>query len=68
MAKKNKAELKLGATVRLRAQSGEIIEGQVVHVWEEKSVQMVRVASGPLCITFRRVCWSMVKYVPVPID
>jgi hypothetical protein len=45
---KNKPELKLGATVRLRAQSGEIITGQVVHMWEEKSVPMVRVASGNL--------------------
>jgi hypothetical protein len=48
MAKKNKAELKLGASVRLRAQSGEIITGQIVHLWEEKSVPMVRVASGDL--------------------
>ena len=48
MTKKNKAEIKLGATVRLRAQSGEIIEGRVVHLWEEKSVPMVRVASGDL--------------------
>jgi hypothetical protein len=48
MAKKNKSEIKLGATVRLRAQSGEIITGQVVHMWEEKSVPMVRVASGDL--------------------
>jgi hypothetical protein len=48
MTKKNKSEIKLGATVRLKAQSGEIITGQVVHMWEEKSVQMVRVASGQL--------------------
>jgi len=48
MTKKNKPEIKLGATVRLRAQSGEIITGQVVHMWEGKSVQMVRVASGDL--------------------
>jgi hypothetical protein len=48
MSKKNKPELKLGATVRLKAQSGEIITGQVVHTWEEKSVPMVRVASGQL--------------------
>ena len=41
-------EIKLGATVCLRAQSGEIITGQVVHMWEEKSVPMVRVASGDL--------------------
>jgi hypothetical protein len=45
---KNKSEIKLGATVRLRAQSGEIITGQVVHMWEDKSVPMVRVASGDL--------------------
>jgi len=45
---KNKPEMKLGSTVRLRAQSGEIITGQVVHMWEEKSVPMVRVASGDL--------------------
>ena len=48
MAGKNKPEVKLGATVRLRAQSGEIVEGRVVHMWEEKSVPMVRVASGQL--------------------
>ena len=48
MTKKNKPEIKLGATVCLRAQSGEIIEGRVVHLWEEKSVPMVRVASGDL--------------------
>ncbi len=48
MAGKNKPEIKLGATVRLRAQSGEIIEGRVVHLWDEKSVPMVRVASVDL--------------------
>jgi hypothetical protein len=48
MTKKSKSEIKVGATVRLRAQSGEIITGQVVHMWEEKSVPMVRVASGDL--------------------
>jgi hypothetical protein len=48
MTKKSKAEIKLGATVRLRAQSGEIVEGRIVHLWEDKSVLMVRVASGDL--------------------
>jgi len=48
MTKKNKPEIKLGATVRLKAQSGGIVEGCVVHLWEEKSVPMVRVASGDL--------------------
>jgi len=48
MTKKSKSEIKLGATVHLKAQSGEIIEGRVVHLWEEKSVPMVRVASGDL--------------------
>jgi hypothetical protein len=48
MPKKIKSEIKLGATVRLKAQSGEIITGQVVHLWEEKSVPMVRVAAGDL--------------------
>jgi len=48
MTNKNKPEIKLGATVCLRAQSGEIITGQVVHLWEEKSVPMARVASGDL--------------------
>jgi hypothetical protein len=48
MTKKSKPEIKLGATARLRVHSGEIIEGQVVHIWEEKSVPMVRVASGDL--------------------
>jgi len=46
MTKKSKPEIKLGATVCLKAQSGEIIMGQVAHMWEEKSVPMVRVASG----------------------
>jgi len=46
--KKIKLEIKLGTTVRLRVHSGEIGEGRVVHKWEEKSVQMVRVASGDL--------------------
>jgi len=40
MTEKNKPEVK--------PQSGEIVEGRVVHVWEEKSVPMVRVASGDL--------------------
>ena len=40
--------MKLGTTVHLKAHSDEIITGQVVHRWEEKSVQMVRVASGDL--------------------
>jgi hypothetical protein len=48
MTKKSKPEIKLGATVRLRAQSGEIVEGHIVHLWEDKSVPMVRVASGDL--------------------
>jgi hypothetical protein len=48
MAKKSKPEIKLGATVRLRVHSGEIVEGRVVHMWAEKSVPMVRVASGDL--------------------
>jgi hypothetical protein len=43
-----KPEIKLGATVRLKTQSGEIIEGRGVHLWEEKSVPMVRVAAGDL--------------------
>jgi hypothetical protein len=48
MTKKDKPEIKLGATVHLKAQSGEIIEGRVVYLWEEKSVPIVRVASGDL--------------------
>ena len=48
MTKKDKPEIKLGATVHLRAQSGEIVEGRVVHMWEEKSVPMIRVSSGDL--------------------
>jgi hypothetical protein len=48
MAKQIKPEIKLGATVHRKAQSGEIITGQVVHTWEEQSVPMVRVASGDL--------------------
>jgi hypothetical protein len=48
MTKKSESEIELGATVHLRAQSSEIIEGRVVHLWEEKSVPMVRVASGNL--------------------
>jgi hypothetical protein len=48
MTKKSKPEIKSGATVRLRVHSGEIVEGQVVYLWEEKGVQLVRVASGDL--------------------
>jgi hypothetical protein len=48
MPKKKNSDLKVGATVRLRVHSGEIVTGQVVHTWEETSVQMVRVASGYL--------------------
>ena len=48
MTKKVKPEIKLGATVRLRVHSREIVEGRVVHLWEEKSVPMVRVAFGDL--------------------
>ena len=48
MTKKSKSEIKPGATVRVKAQSGEIVEGRVVYLWEEKSVPMVRVASGEL--------------------
>ena len=48
VGKKNKPEIKLGATVHLRVHSGEIVEGRVVHLWEDKSVLMVRVASGDL--------------------
>jgi hypothetical protein len=47
MTKKDKVEIKLGA-VRLRVHSGEIVEGRVVYLWEEKSVPMVRVSSGDL--------------------
>ena len=46
--KKIKPEIKLGATVRLRMHSGEIVTGQVVYLWEEKGVRLVRVASGDL--------------------
>jgi hypothetical protein len=48
MPKKKNSDLKAGDTVRLKAQSGEIVEGRVVYLWEEKSVPMVRVASGDL--------------------
>ena len=48
MPKKIKPEIKLGATVHLRVHSREIIEGRVVHLWDEKSAPMVRVASGDL--------------------
>jgi hypothetical protein len=48
MAKRIKPEIKLGVTVRLRVHSGEIVEGRVVYLWEDKSVPMVRVASGDL--------------------
>ena len=48
MTNRNKPDMKLGATVRLRVHSGELVEGCVVYLWEEKSVPMVRVASGDL--------------------
>jgi hypothetical protein len=48
MTGESKSEIKLGATVRLRVHSGEIVEGTVVHKWEEKGVQMIRISSGDL--------------------
>jgi len=45
MPKKKNPDLKVGATVRLKAQSGEIIAGQVVHMWEGKIP-----ADGPSCV------------------
>jgi hypothetical protein len=48
MTKKSQPEIKLGATVRLRVHSGEIVEGRVVYLWAEKSVPMVRVESSDL--------------------
>ncbi len=38
----------MGAAVRLKVQSGEIVEGGVVHLWQDESLAMVRVASGDL--------------------
>jgi hypothetical protein len=55
MTGKSKPEIKLGATVRLRVHSGEIVEGRVVHMWEEKSVQVVRVASGDLVLLCHKI-------------
>ncbi len=46
--RKTNPKFKLGATVRLRAQSGEIVEGRVVHLWEDKSVLTVRFVAGNL--------------------
>jgi hypothetical protein len=59
VSRKSKTEIKLGATVRLRVHSGEIVEGRVVYLWDEKSVAMLRVASGDLVYNVPRVCWSM---------
>lgn len=42
MAKKDKPEINLGATIRLKTPSGEIIKARLVYLWE-KSVPMVRV-------------------------
>ena len=49
-SKKSKSDgpLKVGATVHLKVLSGEIVECRVVHIWQDKSVQMVRLTSGPL--------------------
>jgi hypothetical protein len=40
--------LLIGQTVRVKVLSGETVEGQVVHLWEERGVQMVRVSAGNL--------------------
>jgi len=53
MPKKSKPEVRLGETVRRKTQLGEIITGRVVHMWEERSVPMVRVASGDLVYNVR---------------
>jgi hypothetical protein len=39
---------KIDIGARFRAPSGEIVEGQVAYLWEEKGVRLVRVASGDL--------------------
>jgi hypothetical protein len=48
MTRKANQKLNWAPPFHLRAQSGEIVEGRVVHLREEKSVLMVRVASGDL--------------------
>jgi hypothetical protein len=48
LEKTKKATDQTRRNVRLRVHSGEIVEGQVVHMWEEKSAPMVRVSSGDL--------------------
>jgi len=41
-----KNQPKVGSTVFIRVSSGAIISGTVRHVWQDKSVQMVRVESS----------------------
>jgi hypothetical protein len=44
---KKKSEPQVGATVKLKVQSG-TVEGRVLLVWTEKSTVMVRIVSGNL--------------------
>jgi hypothetical protein len=43
-----KKKPEIGATVRIRVLSGETVEGTVVHLWEERGIQMARVSAGNL--------------------
>jgi len=43
-----KKKLEIGATVRIRVLSGETVEGTVVHLWEGRGIQIVRVSTGNL--------------------
>ena len=38
----------VGSTARIKVLSGEVIEGRIVHVWQDKSTLMIRVVSGSL--------------------
>jgi hypothetical protein len=42
---KNEPHIKVGQTVRIRVLSGETVEGKVLHIWEQRNAQMIRIES-----------------------
>ena len=45
---RKQSQINVGDTVIIKVQSGETVEGRVVHTWMDGSLQMVRVVSNSL--------------------